>query len=247
LNAKQKAALQEKSSYKQAVDGVSFTANPGEIYGLLGPNGAGKTTTLRCIATLLKPDSGQILINGMNIKDNMNAVRKKICLLTNELKPDENLTPEYTAFYMAKLYGLSNEETKVIKDDLFTTFEIKEYEQTKIKNLSTGMKQKLSIAISLIHKPEVIIFDEPTNGLDVITARTVTDYLEKLRNEGKTIVISTHIMNVAQKLCNRIGIIMNGQLCAQGTLEEILEQTKSNDLDDAFFNLYTSVNKGGKA
>ncbi len=245
LSAKQKSVMQTKTSYKQAVDNISFTAEKGNIYGLLGPNGAGKTTTLRCIATLLKPDSGEIFVDGLNINDNLNTVRKKICLLTNELKPDENLTPEYTAYYMAKLYGLSDTETSKIKEELFDIFGIKEYENAKIKSLSTGMKQKLSIAISLIHKPGVIIFDEPTNGLDVITARTVTDYLKKLRDEGRTVIISTHIMNVAQKLCDKIGIIMEGRLVAQGSLEEILNMTKTNDLDDAFFYLYSSLGQRG--
>lgn len=225
-------------STKKAVNGVSFKVTPGEIFGLLGPNGAGKTTSLRCIATLFKPDSGEIYVNNIDAIKEDDKVRSKICFLTNELKLEEHFSPDYTFNYFGKLYDLSEEVIEKRKKLLFEKFEISKFREVKIKELSTGMKQKLSIAVSLVHDPEVIIFDEPTNGLDVLTAKVVTDYLQELREQGKTIIISTHIMTVASKLCDRIGVLIDGEIAAQGTVEEILKLTNTSDMEEAFFELY---------
>ncbi len=133
---------------------------------------------------------------------------------------------------------MENDLIESRREILFSEFGINEFADVKTSDMSSGMKQKLSIAISLVHDPQVIIFDEPTNGLDIITARAVTDYLKKLRDNGKTVVISTHIMTVAEKLCDRIGLIINGKIATEGTLKEILDETKANDLDDAFFEIF---------
>jgi len=238
LSKKQMALDGTKNKFKVAVDNVSFKALPGEIYGLLGPNGAGKTTALRCISTLIKPDKGTIIVDGCDVIENSREVRSKLCLLTNELKVDPNFTANYLFTFFGKLHGMEDDVIKTRKEILFNEFGINEFADVKTSDMSSGMKQKLSIAISLVHDPQVIIFDEPTNGLDIITARAVTDYLKKLRDEGKTVVISTHIMTVAEKLCDRIGLIIGGEIAAEGTLTEILEDTKTNDLDDAFFEIF---------
>ncbi len=245
LSKKQMALGKTKDKYKNAVNGIDFTANPGQIFGLLGPNGAGKTTTLRCLATLIKPTEGEIFFDNINALKNEEQVRKKICFLTNELKLDEFFTPNYTINYFGSLYGLTKEQIQKKKEILFKRFEIDSYQETKIGELSTGMKQKLSIAVSLVHDPEIIIFDEPTNGLDIVTARSVTDYLVELKNKGKTVIISTHIMSVAQHLCDEIAIIIDGKIKINGSLNHILQSTGKENLEDAFFELYVQ-SKGGK-
>lgn len=225
-----------------AARGVSFDVKPGEIFGLLGPNGAGKTTTLRCISTLIKPDHGDAYINmdgkEISVVKEEDQARQYVSFLTNELKLEDFFTPNYLFQYFGKLYGLDDETIEKNKEKLFSIFGINEFAEQRVKQLSTGMKQKTSIAISLVHNPPIIIFDEPTNGLDVLTARSVTDYLQELRNEGKAIIISTHIMSLAEKLCDRIGIIIDGDIKMVGTLEEILEKTGAPDLEEAFFILY---------
>lgn len=233
-----KAKLKTSDSKKIAVNDISFEAKEGEIYGLLGPNGAGKTTTLRTITTLLKPTSGEIKVQGYDVVKDSKEVRKRIGFLTNELKMDPHFTPTYTMGFFGKLHGLNNSDIQSRTKMLFKYFGIEKFADKKIDELSTGMTQKLAIAVSLIHDPEVIIFDEPTNGLDIITAKAVTDYLQELKEQGKLIIISTHIMNVAEKLCDRIGIIIEGKKVADGTKDAILEQTGTKDLEEAFFKLY---------
>ncbi len=238
LSKAKMAQLRTKNSIKRAADNISFKAVPGEIYGLLGPNGAGKTTTLRCIATLLKPTEGTITVCGHDTVKESKAVREKICLLTNDIKLDPFFTPSYLFDFFGKIHGLSAEEIKKRKDKLFTYFGINEFENKKIEELSTGMKQKAAIACCLVQDPEVVIFDEPTTGLDILTAKSVTDLLKQLKEEGKTIIISTHIMSEAEKLCDRVGIIIDGKMVVENTIEEINKSEGVDDFEDAFFSLY---------
>lgn len=238
LNKKQMKKDQSKTKFKVAVDDISFTAKPGEIFGLLGPNGAGKTTTLRCISTLIKPSEGSIHVMGLDNQKNSTEVRSRIAFLTNELKLDTHFTASDTIKYFGELHCMSSEQIKKRRDELFAYFGISEFADRKISEFSTGMKQKLSIAVSLIHDPDVIIFDEPTNGLDIITARAVTDYLMKLKNEGKVLIVSTHIMAVAEKLCDEIGIIIDGKLVVDGDLKSILKDSNTENLEEAFFKYY---------
>lgn len=237
LSRKQRK-LEGGATIKKAVDDLSFTAYKGEIFGLLGPNGAGKTTTLRMLATLIKPDSGDAVIDGASIVSNPYGVRSKIGFLTSELKLEDFFTPNYLYGYFSQLYNVPAEIAEQRKSKMFSSFGIDKFAEVKVANLSTGMKQKLSLVISLVNDPDFIIFDEPTNGLDVLTAKTVTDYLIKLRSEGKTIILSTHIFSLIERLCDRVGVIIDGRLVALDTLENL---TAEKNLEDKFFDLYKSV------
>ncbi len=243
LSKNEMAKRKTKKNTKCAASDISFSAKPGEIYGLLGPNGAGKTTTLRCIATLLTPTEGNVKVCGHDTVKEGKEVRESICFLTNEIKLDPFFTPRYLFDFFGRLHGLSSEEIENRRKELFGYFGIDAFEDKKIEELSTGMKQKAAIAVSLVQDPKVVIFDEPTSGLDVITAKSVTDLLAKLKKEGKTIIISTHIMSEAEKLCDRIGIIIDGKLVVEGTVSDIVNKSGAEDLEDAFFILYRDNHK----
>ena len=238
LNKKQMKESKTTSPIKTAVNDLSFTARQGEIYGLLGPNGAGKTTTLRCISTIIKPTKGEIFVSGYEVGKEPEKVREKIGFLTGDIKLDPQFSVDYMFEFFAKLHNVPADKIKQRKDELFSYFGIKDFSHKKIKELSTGMAQKAAIAVCLVHDPDIVIFDEPTNGLDVVTARSVTDYLKKLRDEGKLVIISTHVMSEAEKICDRIGIVIDGCKVAEGSLSELLHETNTNDLEDAFFELY---------
>lgn len=239
LNKKKMAELKTNSTQKVAVDGVSLETQEGEIYGLLGPNGAGKTTTLRCVATLLTPTQGKVSVCGYDTVKEGAKVRDSIAFLTNEIKLDPHFSANYMFDFFGKLHKMPEDVIAARKKELFGVFGINDFKDKKIEELSTGMKQKAAIAVSLVHDPKVVIFDEPTSGLDIVTARGVTDYLLKLKEQGKTVIISTHIMSEAEKLCDRIGVIIGGKKVCEGTLDEILKQNDAKDLEDAFFKLYS--------
>ncbi len=244
LNKKQMKQMNETSKKKVAVSGISFSAEEGKIFGLLGPNGAGKTTTLRTMVTLLNPTSGSISVQGYDTVRDANEVRKRIGFLTNDLKLDPHFTADYTITYFGRLHGMNEDRIAERKKTLFDYFEIGGFADKKVSELSTGMMQKLSIAVSLIHDPEVVVFDEPTNGLDIITAKSVTDYLLALKDSGKLIVISTHIMSVAEKLCDRLAIIFDGKIAIEGNLREILDELSCSELEEAFFKLHRIIAQG---
>ena len=234
----------ERTNRKEivAVNNLSFTANQGEIFGLLGPNGAGKTTTLRMLATLIRPDSGDAILDGCSVVRQPEEVRGKIGFLTSELKLEDFFTPNYLFDFFSQLHHVDEATMRERKKQMFSRFGIDRFAEVKVANLSTGMKQKLSLVISLVHDPDIVIFDEPTNGLDVLTARTVTDYLQELRSEGKTIILSTHIFSLVEKLCDRVGVIIDGRMITCGTLEEVCDGMA---LEDRFFEIYKEV-KGGE-
>ena len=226
LSRKQQKSEKTTRKYNVAVNGLSFSAYKGEIYGLLGPNGAGKTTTLRIISTL---------INGDSVKNSPEKVRAKIGFLTSELKLEDFFTPDFLFDYFSELHGVEKSVAEERKRKLFSKFGIDRFANVKVGDLSTGMKQKASIAISIVHDPDIIIFDEPTNGLDVITAKTVTDFLIDLKNAGKTIILSTHIFSLVEKICDRVGIIINGKMIVSDTLKNL---TKEKNLEEVFFDIY---------
>ena len=210
LSKKQQKIEHTGAKKRVAVNHLSFDAMEGEIFGLLGPNGAGKTTTLRMLATLIKPDEGDAVIGGYSVRKEAEQVRRKIGFLTSELRLEEFFTPNYLFDFFSDLHQVPANLRKERKKHLFEIFGIDEFAEVKIANLSTGMKQKASLAISLVHDPDIVIFDEPTNGLDVLTARVVTDFLLQLKEEGKTVIVSTHIFSLIERICDRVGIIING-------------------------------------
>lgn len=242
LSAKQRKIEKTPLREKIAVNGISFKAKRGEIYGLLGPNGAGKTTTLRMLATLIRPDEGDALINGYSIVKQPDKVRSQIGFLTSELKLDDFFTPNYIFDFFSELQNIPTQVRDERKRTLFGRFGIDKFAETKIADLSTGMKQKTSIAVSLVHDPEFIIFDEPTNSLDVLTAKAVTDFLVELRNRGKSILLSTHIFSLVEKICDRVGVIIDGKMTVEDTVTNL---TKEKGLEDVFFDIYAET-KGGR-
>jgi len=235
LSRKQQKIEATKEKTKVALNKLSFTAYEGEIYGLLGPNGAGKTTALRCISTLIKPDSGEIHLNGFSVMSEEDKVRSEIGFLTSDLKLEDFFTPNYLFDYFAKLHGVDPETSKTRKALLFSKFGIDRFAEVKVGELSTGMRQKVQIVVALVHDPRIIVFDEPTNGLDILTARVVTDYLKELRDAGKTIIVSTHIFSLAERLCDRVGIIIDGELKYESELND--STRKEANLEALLFKL----------
>lgn len=233
LSAKQQKL--DKAKVKVAVDDLSFTARRGEIFGLLGPNGAGKTTTLRMLATLIQPDSGDAIVDGASIVTQPEQVRARVGFLTSELKLEDFFTPSYLYDFFSDLHQVPSRDRRARKEALFSRFGIDRFAEVKVADLSTGMKQKVSLVISIVHDPDIVIFDEPTNGLDVVTAKVVTDFLLELRRQGKTILLSTHIFSLVEKLCDRVGVMIDGRLAACGPLDQV---RAGKSLEDRFFDLY---------
>lgn len=238
LSRKQQKIERTAETRKVAVDGLSFSAYRGEIYGLLGPNGAGKTTTLRILSTLISPDAGDVYLCGYSVLTHPDKVRDKIGFMTGELKLEGFFTPDFLFDFFGAMHGVEEGALRERKRELFSRFGIDRFAGVKIEDLSTGMKQKVSLVVSIVHDPDVVIFDEPTNGLDVLTAKVVTDFLSELKAMGKSILLSTHIFSLVEKLCDRVGIIVDGRMIADGTLSEV---AAGMPLEDRFFALYRSV------
>jgi len=242
LSAKQQKIRKLNKPVLTAVDNVSFKSYEGEVFGLLGPNGAGKTTTMRMIATLINPDSGEATVDGYSITKQPQNVRQSIGFLTNELKLDEYFTPNYLYDFFSELHGIPKDKAAARKKELFEKFGIDKFAEVKVGNLSQGMKQKTSLAISIVHDPDIIIFDEPTNGLDVITSKVVTDFLIELKKQGKSVILSTHIFPLAESLCDRIGIIISGKMVVCDTVKEV---AGDKTLEEAFFDIYNKITGEG--
>ncbi len=218
----------------QAVDGASFRCSPGHIYGLLGANGAGKTTTLRMLATILSPTSGTARVAGYDIRQDADKVRSSIGFSSTATALYGRLTAQEMVEYFGRLYGLSEDALRQRIHLIFQRFEMDGFRDRSCDTLSTGMKQKVSIARTLVHDPPVMIFDEPTVGLDVMTARTITRFIHECREQGKTVFFSTHVMSEAEKLCDTIGIIHHGRMAAEGSLVELRERYRRHDLEEIF-------------
>ena len=238
LSKKQQKIQATNESKIVAVNDLSFAVEKGEIFGLLGPNGAGKTTTLRMLSTLIKPDGGDVIIDGSSVTKEPGKVREKIGFLTSELKLEDFFTPNYLFDFFSDLYHVPADVRKERKAEMFERFGIDKFAEVKVGNLSTGMKQKVSLAISIVHDPDIIIFDEPTNGLDILTAKVVTDFLEDLKERGKTIILSTHIFSLVEKLCTRVAIVIDGKLTVCDSLENL---TSDKPLEEKFFEIYEEV------
>jgi sodium transport system ATP-binding protein len=218
----------------RAVDNVSFTCQPGKIYGLLGANGAGKTTTLRMLATILEPSDGTAVICGYDVVENPEKVRASVGFLSTATALYPRLTSQEMVEYFGRLNGLDEATLKKRIDEIFKRLDMNEFRDRRCDKLSTGQKQKTSIARTLVHDPPVMIFDEPTNGLDIMTARTITEFIRECRDRNKTVIFSTHIMSEVEKLCDTIGIIQSGKLLAEGTLAELRDKYAEQNLEEIF-------------
>jgi len=223
----------------RAVDNVSFRCEPGKIYGLLGANGAGKTTTLRMLATILEPTDGTALVCGYDIVEQPEKVRANVGFLSTATALYPRLTAQEMVEYFGRLNGLDEPTLKKRVDDLFTRLDMNEFRDRRCDKLSTGMKQKTSLARTLVHDPPVMIFDEPTLGLDIMTARTIIAFIRECRDRGKTVIFSTHVMSEVEKLCDVIGIIQSGKLLAEGTLQQLRDKYAERDLEEIFVQIVT--------
>jgi sodium transport system ATP-binding protein len=218
----------------RAVDNVSFSVAPGQIYGLLGANGAGKTTALRMLATLLKPTAGTATVAGADVVAESDRVRANVGFLAASTALYGRLTARELIAYFGRLNGLSDDEIAVRTDRLSAELDMGEFLDRRIDKFSTGMKQKTSIARTLIHDPAVMIFDEPTLGLDVMAARTIVRFIRECRACGKTVIYSTHVMSEVEKLCDIIGIVHGGRLLDEGTLAELRARHGEHDMEEIF-------------
>src|SRR5580693_547777 len=227
----------KKRGTVQALDHVSFEVKPREIFGLLGPNGAGKTTCLRLLATILKPTSGTAEVGGADIVRSPEEVRRRIGFLSGDMGSYARLTPREVLAFFGKLNGLDGSSLRHRIDEMVKTFEFGEFADTKIDKLSTGMKQKVAIARTVLHDPPILILDEPSSGLDVPTARLIENFMLRARESGKCILFSTHVMEEAEYLCDRIGVVHQGKLRALGTMDELRELTGKHRLREIFLDL----------
>ncbi|MGH7202226.1 MAG: ATP-binding cassette domain-containing protein [Planctomycetaceae bacterium] len=229
--------IRRRSLEVEAVRGVSFSIEQGELYGLLGPNGAGKTTCLRVLSTVLKPTSGKALVAGYDVTAQPEKVRANIGFMSGNTGIYDRMTAWEMVEYFGRLYGIEEERLQRRIDEIFTTLGMHEIRDLLGSKMSTGMKQKVSIARTIVHDPPVLIFDEPTSGLDVLVARAVLKAIKSLKDQGKCIIFSTHIMREVEKLCDRIAIIHKGRILAAGTLSELEDQHGEPDMEELFFDL----------
>jgi sodium transport system ATP-binding protein len=227
-----------------ALEEVSFDVQPGEIFGLLGPNGAGKTTCLRILSTVLKPTSGTAVVAGYDVLTHSAEVRARIGFMSGNTGIYDRMTAWELVEYFGRLYGMEESVLKRRLAEIFTTLQMNEFRDVLGSKMSTGMKQKVSIARTIIHNPPVLIFDEPTMGLDVLVARAVLKAIGSLRDEGKCIIYSTHIMREVEKLCDRTAIIHKGQILAAGTPAELQARFGEGDFEEVFFGLISRAEEG---
>lgn len=222
-----------------ALDGVSFEVHPGEVFGLLGPNGAGKTTCLRILSTVLRPTGGRAIVAGCDVVRQPAEVRARIGFMSGNTGIYDRMTAWEMVEYYGRLYGIPEEALSRRMDEIFTMLQMQDFRDMLGSKMSTGMKQKVSIARTIVHDPPVLIFDEPTSGLDVLVARAVLQAIATLRDQGKCIIYSTHIMREVEKLCDRIAIIHRGRILAAGTIRELEQQHREHDVEELFFDLIT--------
>jgi sodium transport system ATP-binding protein len=220
-----------------AVNGVSFEVPAGQIFGLLGSNGAGKTTTLRILATILKPTGGSAELAGFDIVQTPAEVRRRIGFLSGDMGHYHRLSPREILTVFGELNGITGNTLKQRVNELIEGFEMGKYANARSDTLSTGMRQRSAIARTLIHDPPVLILDEPTSGLDVPTSRLVERFILEARAKGKCVVLSTHVMEEAEYLCDRIGVVHAGRLEALGTMDELRQRTGKHRLREVFLEL----------
>jgi len=220
-----------------ALDGLSFSACAGEVFGLLGPNGAGKTTALRILSTVLQPSSGTAMLGGFDCVTQPEQVRRQIGFMSANTAVYDRMTAWEMVEYFGRLYGMQPPQLRERMESLFERLQMQNIRDLLGAKMSTGMKQKVSIARAIVHDPPVLIFDEATSGLDVLVARALLDTVAELRDQGKCIIFSTHIMREAERLCDRVAIMHEGRILAEGTLDELHAAHGERDLEDLFFSL----------
>lgn len=228
--------LNKKFGNFKAVNNVSFEVKAGEVFGLLGPNGAGKTTTLRMIAGLITPDEGEIEVYGKSSKE-LIELKKKLGFLTGSTALYGRLTPIEILNYFGTLNSMENEHKKKRIEELVKIFQLEEFKNRWCQKLSTGQKQRVSIARTILHDPPVLIFDEPTSGLDIISGQIILDFIKEVKEAGKTIIFSTHNMSEASYLCDKLALIYKGSIIASGTIEELKKLSGENNLREVFLTL----------
>ncbi|MCG2683919.1 MAG: ATP-binding cassette domain-containing protein [Planctomycetales bacterium] len=221
----------------EALKGISFHARSGQIFGLLGPNGAGKTTALRILSTVLRPSSGSATVDGFDVITQSAQVRRQIGFMSANTAVYDRMTGWEMVEYFGRLHGIPREELSERMESLFERLKMNDTRDVLGAKMSTGMKQKVSVARAVVHDPPVLIFDEATSGLDVLVARALLETVAELRDGGKCIVYSTHIMREAEKLCDRIAILHRGTILTEGTLEEVRERHGQHDIEELFFQL----------
>jgi sodium transport system ATP-binding protein len=223
-----------------ALDEISFDAMPGQVYGLLGPNGAGKTTALRILSTVLKPTAGTASVNGFEVSDNPGQVRHQIGFVSTNTAIYDRMTAWEMVQYFGQLYGMEADYLQIQMESLFERFQMNELRNTLGSKMSTGMRQKVNIARAMIHNPPVLIFDEATLGLDILVARQVLSTVEQLRDHGKCIIFSSHIMSEVGRLCDRVAIMNRGKILTEGTLDELAAKHQEDDLEEMFYQLISA-------
>jgi sodium transport system ATP-binding protein len=221
----------------QAVSGISFEARPGEVFGLLGPNGAGKTTAMRILCTVLRPSGGTARVAGYDIVRQAAEVRRHIGFMSMNTAIYDRMSAWEMVEYFGRLYGLEGAGLRHRLEEVFEALQMNGFRDVLGAKMSTGMRQKVSIARAIVHDPPVLIFDEPTAGLDVLVARSVVRTIERLRALGKCVLFSTHIMREVERLCDRVAIVSRGRVQACGTLAELRQRHGEDDLEELFFRL----------
>jgi sodium transport system ATP-binding protein len=221
----------------KAVDGVSFEARDGEITGLLGPNGAGKTTTLRMLYSLLPPDAGQIRIDGLDPTRDAMEIKRTLGVVPDGRGLYNRLTARENIRYYGDLHGLARSDIKTRIEELVDTLDMGDFIDRRTEGFSHGQQVKVAIARAMVHRPQTVLLDEPSNGLDVMSTRALREYIRSLKQSGHSVVLSTHIMQEVAALCDRIVIIAKGRVAADGTAEQLMERSGCNSIEDAFVKL----------
>ena len=220
-----------------AVRGVSLEVKPGEVFGLLGPNGAGKTTLLRMLGTMISPSSGRSWVNGVEVREAPNEVRRHIGFLSGNTKLYGRLTAEEVLRYFGRLYGLDDGHIRARTEELCAWLRMEDFLRRRIDTLSTGQTQRVSSARVLLHDPKVLILDEPTLGLDILTSASIIEFIREAKRRGHAIIYSTHYMTEAEQLCDRIGLMHEGRIRAMGSTADLYAQTATDNLHDAFLSV----------
>ena len=220
-----------------ALNGISFDAMPGQIYGLLGPNGAGKTTALRILSTVLKPTTGTAIVNGFDVTTHPEMVRRQIGFVSCNTAIYDRMTSWEMVHYFGQLYGMEPEKLQIRMESLFEKFQMNEIRNVLCSKMSTGMKQKVSIVRAMVHNPPVLVFDEATSGLDILVAREVLKTVEQLCHQGKCVIFSSHIMSEVKRLCDRVAIMNRGNILAEGTIKQLSEKYEQDDLEELFYEM----------